>query len=97
MDPSKDDASINRNVEETTRQRAFEIWERHGRSGDSVAHWIQAEQELRRETAPTENFAETWAEAIDEAVDEAIDKLTRRARLRARRFAHAVRKCAQPA
>jgi Protein of unknown function (DUF2934) len=32
-----------------TRQRAFEIWERQGKSGDPVAHWIQAERELARE------------------------------------------------
>lgn len=28
------------------RMRAFEIWEREGRSGDPESHWLQAEREI---------------------------------------------------
>jgi hypothetical protein len=67
-----------------TRKRAFEIWEREGRSGDPVAHWFQAERELaqhsasREDSACAENLPEGWAAAIEGA----IDKLVRRARPR---------------
>jgi hypothetical protein len=29
------------------RKRAYEIWEREGRSGDPEDHWVRAERELR--------------------------------------------------
>jgi hypothetical protein len=33
--------------EETIRERAYAIWEREGRpEGRSIAHWLQAEDEL---------------------------------------------------
>ncbi len=38
--------------EERIRARAYEIWEREGRQeGSHLAHWEQAEQELRDEEA----------------------------------------------
>lgn len=78
---------MNLHLEEITRHRAFEIWERQGRSGDPVEHWIQAEHELRREAEEClpQRFAEFSPERCAEAIDEAIEKLTRRARLRGRR------------
>ena len=35
---------------ERIRRRAYELWERDGRSGDAEEHWFRAEQELKRET-----------------------------------------------
>ena len=35
------------------RNRAYEIWERDGRSGDSEDHWLQAERELAGATTAT--------------------------------------------
>ncbi len=32
--------------EERIRQRAYEIWEREGRSGDPQDHWYRAQREL---------------------------------------------------
>ena len=33
--------------EEKIRKRAYEIWEREGRSGDPEDHWVRAEREIR--------------------------------------------------
>ena len=33
--------------EDKIRRRAYEIWEREGRSGDPEDHWLRAERELR--------------------------------------------------
>jgi Protein of unknown function (DUF2934) len=73
-------------LEERTRYRAFQIWERQGKSGDPVEHWIQAEHELRREAGEClpQRFTEFSPERCAEAINDAIEKLTRRARLRAR-------------
>jgi hypothetical protein len=72
--------------EERTRKRAFEIWERAGRSGDPNAHWFQAEQELAAESASCESphsLPEDWLAAIDSAVQKlAREAKVRRARLR---------------
>ena len=35
---------------ERIRRRAYELWERDGRSGDPEEHWLRAEKELNRET-----------------------------------------------
>jgi hypothetical protein len=32
--------------EQQVRERAHEIWEQEGRSGDAQAHWARAEQEI---------------------------------------------------
>jgi hypothetical protein len=42
------------NREEEIRVRAYEIWERQGRSGSPEDHWLEAERELKAEEAPTE-------------------------------------------
>jgi hypothetical protein len=39
--------SMDNDVEGKIRRRAYEIWEREGRSGDPEDHWIRAERELR--------------------------------------------------
>ena len=36
------------NREEKIRRRAYELWERGGRSGNAEDHWYQAEGEIRR-------------------------------------------------
>lgn len=37
------------NMEDMTRVRAFEIWEKRGGGGDEVANWQQAEAEIAKE------------------------------------------------
>ena len=37
------------NREEKIRVRAYEIWERQGRTGDPEDHWHEAERELKAE------------------------------------------------
>ena len=39
-------AAIATGPDETIRQRAYEIWERDGRTGNPEDHWFRAEQEL---------------------------------------------------
>ncbi len=34
-------------LERRIRERAYEIWEQEGRSGDPEDHWFRAEQEMR--------------------------------------------------
>lgn len=37
---------MGKEFEQQVRERAYEIWEEEGRSGDPQAHWARAEQEL---------------------------------------------------
>ena len=39
-------AAIATSQEEKIRQRAYEIWEREGRTGNPEDHWFRAQQEL---------------------------------------------------
>jgi hypothetical protein len=41
-------------LEDRIRSRAYEIWERAGRTGDPEDHWRQAEEELAAEPAHAE-------------------------------------------
>jgi hypothetical protein len=38
---------MERDLEQRIRERAYEIWENEGRSGDPQDHWWRAEQELK--------------------------------------------------
>jgi hypothetical protein len=42
------------NRDEKIRMKAYEIWERQGRSGSPDDHWFEAERELRAEEEPSE-------------------------------------------
>ncbi len=70
---------------ERTRLRAYQIWEREGRSGDPASHWAQAEQELASEAqhdlGQRDSLPEHWATAIELTVE----KLCRGARVRSPR------------
>ena len=73
--------------QEKIRQRAYEIWEREGRSGDPEDHWYRAERELSGttqghseatvESAPPTVAAETVGEQAGEG---SAQKKTRRKR-----------------
>jgi hypothetical protein len=39
--------------ESRIRKRAYEIWEREGRSGDPEDHWVRAEREIDAEASQT--------------------------------------------
>jgi Protein of unknown function (DUF2934) len=41
-------------LEEKIRARAYEIWERQGRTGNPEDHWLQAERELKAEREQSE-------------------------------------------
>ena len=53
------------NREEEIRVRAYEIWERQGRSGNPEDHWLEAERELKTEEAPPVESVEALEAASD--------------------------------
>ena len=76
-------------LQELIRKRAYEIWERHGRTGDSETHWLEAERELTGAT--------TTAPDLDKiSVSPPARLHPRRARLRAFR-ADQIATCSVPA
>ena len=48
--------------EQKIRLRAYEIWEREGRSGNPEDHWLRAEREL------TENLPESGGIAVEDTL-----------------------------
>jgi hypothetical protein len=52
--------------DEKIRMRAYEIWERQGRTGHPEDHWFEAEREFRAEDEPT-GIAQDRSEATVEA------------------------------
>jgi Protein of unknown function (DUF2934) len=72
-------------LEHRTRQRAFEIWEREG-AGDPVAHWLQAERELARESQERRSSTESLPEHWQAAIEATLQKMRRRAQRRANRL-----------
>jgi hypothetical protein len=64
--------------EEKIRVRAYEIWERQGRSGSPEDHWLEAERALKAEEeqqgAPQDPFEATVGQASPvEALDPNTD------------------------
>ncbi len=43
---------MEKHLEQRVRERAYEIWESEGRSGNPEDHWSRAEQELNNVGAP---------------------------------------------
>jgi hypothetical protein len=43
-----DDSNKSDDLDDKIRQRAYELWEQQGRTGDPEDHWFQAERELTR-------------------------------------------------
>ncbi len=58
-------------LEQRIQERAHEIWEREGRSGDPQHHWLRAEQEVRGTTTKGGDQGATTAE--DKIIDELGD------------------------
>ena len=64
------------NREEEIRVRAYEIWERQGRSGSPEDHWLEAERELKAAEAPTEAPQDRSEATVEEAPPvEAVEAL----------------------
>ncbi len=42
---------MEKDLEQWIQERAYDIWEQEGRSGDPEDHWLRAEQEVRRAAA----------------------------------------------
>jgi hypothetical protein len=65
---------MDKDFEQRVRQRAYEIWEREGRSGDPEDHWTRAERELRVPPALSGGIAveDTLPDDAVAAVDSAI-------------------------
>ena len=82
---------MDQDVQERTRIRAYEVWERQGRSGDPMSHWLEAQRELGAEceqecgNASYEPLLPDWCELI-EAVEATCRALVTRARQRRARL-----------
>ena len=55
------------NREDKIRVRAYEIWERQGRTGDPEDHWHEAEHELRAEEQATATSQDRSEATVEEA------------------------------
>jgi Protein of unknown function (DUF2934) len=55
------------NLDEKIRMRAYEIWERQGRSGSPDDHWFEAERELRAEEEPTVTAQDRSEATVEQA------------------------------
>ena len=53
--------------DEKIRMRAYEIWERQGRSGSPDDHWFEAERELRVEAEPSETAQDRPEATVEQA------------------------------
>ncbi len=60
---------MEKDLEQRIQERAYDIWEQEGRSGDPEDHWLRAEQEVRR----TAEKGVAWRQATTE--DRIIDEL----------------------
>jgi hypothetical protein len=72
-------AAIATGQDERIRQRAYEIWENEGRTGNPEDHWFRAEQELARQgqersDATLENAPAAAAEPNSAATGEVPDE-----------------------
>jgi hypothetical protein len=75
-------AAIATSQDEKIRQRAYEIWEREGRTGNPEDHWFRAQQELAEqgqersnatvEDAPPAAAAEASSAATGEVPDQRL-------------------------
>ncbi|WP_166802151.1 DUF2934 domain-containing protein [Microvirga pakistanensis] len=73
-------AAIATSQDERIRQRAYQIWENEGRTGNPEDHWFRAERELANqgqersdatvENAPPVNAVEAGSAATGEIPDE---------------------------
>ncbi len=61
---------MSKEFEQQVRERAYEIWEQEGRSGDPKAHWARAEQEIAGAMIDNEKSSREKT-----AEDKALDKL----------------------
>ena len=53
--------------EERIRTRAYEIWERQGRSGNPEDHWLEAERALKAEDGSSEAASDRSDATVEEA------------------------------
>ena len=55
------------NRHEKIRIKAYEVWERQGRTGDPEDHWYQAERELKAEETSTDTSQGRSEATVEEA------------------------------
>jgi hypothetical protein len=56
---------MDRDRDEKIRARAYQIWEREGRTGDAQEHWLRAEQEIGAEVPAADKMGEQVKVAMD--------------------------------
>ena len=62
---------MEKDLNQKIQERAYEIWQREGCSGDPEDHWYRAEREVR-DTTPAPGDTASGAKAADNQI---IDKL----------------------
>jgi hypothetical protein len=65
-------------AEERIRIRAYAVWEREGRTGDALAHWRRAEEELAQEAQAPARMALGAPSEWSAVTESAVERLTRR-------------------
>ena len=83
------------NREERIRAKAYELWEREGRSGDPQDHWLQAERDVGGASADgdvTSQIRSTDAEKMADQVKVAMDARKGRSKQTGRAGATALKK-----
>jgi hypothetical protein len=61
-------------TEARIRARAYEIWERDGRTGNPEDHWLEAEQQIKAEAQVPERSDDRSNATVDEAQPAAAAK-----------------------
>ena len=64
---------MEKHLEQRIRERAYEIWESEGRSGNPEDHWSRAEQELNNAGAPQGQGADGAQTPDDTIINELGD------------------------
>ena len=64
---------MDKDLGQKIQERAYEIWEREGCSGDPEDHWYRAEQELRDVAPATGGCASVATPAEDKRIDKLGD------------------------
>ena len=64
---------MTKNLDQRIHERAHEIWESEGRSGDPKDHLVRAEQELKDTTAPKGKDAPGAETSEDKIIDQLGD------------------------
>ena len=64
---------IVKHMEQQIRERAYEIWESEGRTGNPEEHWLRAEQELKSAASAQQRDTSERKTKEDKIIDQLGD------------------------